>query len=363
MDEATKVKLKRIIKELEGVRGRHTELISVYVPAGYNLDLIRSQLSQEQGTATNIKSKSTRKNVVAALEKALQELKLYKKTPENGLALFSGNASEREGVQDVKVWAIEPPSPMAIKMYRCDQDFLLEPLRDMLEAKYVYGLLVIDNKNAAIGLLKGKRIEIEKVMDSIVPGKYRAGGQSAARFERVRDNLAKDWYKRVAEEVKNCFGGIENLKGILIGGPGPTKEVFVNGGFLTNELRKKIIGVQDIGYTNEFGLQEVVERSQELLKSEEVMEEKKMVGEFLQRLSRSPDTVTYGEREVEKAIKMGAVEKVMISEEREEEEIDKFTALGKEFGAETMIISTETKEGEQLAQLGGFAAFLRFKVN
>jgi peptide chain release factor subunit 1 len=363
MDEAVKVKLKRVIKELESVRGRHTELISVYVPAGYNLDLIKSQLSQEQGTATNIKSKSTRKNVVAALEKALQELKLYKRTPENGLALFSGNVSEREGVQDIKVWAIEPPSPMAIKTYRCDQGFLLEPLKEMLEARYVYGLIVIDNKNAAIGFLKGKRIEVKKTMDSIVPGKYRAGGQSAARFERVRDNLAKDWYKKVAEEVKYCFSEIENLRGILIGGPGPTKEVFINGGFLNNDLRKKVIGVQDVGYTNEFGLQELVERSQELLKSEEVMEEKMMVGEFLGRLSKSPDTVTYGEKEVEKAIKMGAVEKLMVSEKRSEEEVDKFTKLGEEFGAETIIVSTETKEGEQLAQLGGFAAFLRFKVD
>jgi peptide chain release factor subunit 1 len=233
----------------------------------------------------------------------------------------------------------------------------------MLEAKYVYGLVVIDNKNAAIGLLKGKRIEIEKVMDSIVPGKYRAGGQSAARFERVRENLAKDWYKRIAEEMKNCFGGIENMKGILVGGPGPTKEVFMNGGFLSNELREKVISVQDVGYTNEFGLQELVDRSQEILKSEDVMTEKKMVGDFLSKLSKDPGMVTYGKVEVEKAIKSGAVEMLLVSEERGEVEIESMGELGKKFGTEMMVVSTETKEGKQLAQLGGFAAFLRFKVN
>ncbi|MCK4714667.1 MAG: peptide chain release factor 1, partial [Candidatus Aenigmarchaeota archaeon] len=63
----------------------------------------------------NIKSKTTRKNVTAALEKAVQELKLYKRTPPNGMALFSGNVSGRVGVRDVKVWVIEPPNPLSIK--------------------------------------------------------------------------------------------------------------------------------------------------------------------------------------------------------------------------------------------------------
>ena len=48
--------LKRLIKELQGYRGRHTELVTVYVPAGYDLNKVINQLSQEQGTAENIKS-------------------------------------------------------------------------------------------------------------------------------------------------------------------------------------------------------------------------------------------------------------------------------------------------------------------
>ncbi len=363
MDEVVRIKLKRVLKELEQVHGRHTELITVYVPAGYDLNLIRSQLSQEQGTAANIKSKTTRKNVTAALEKAVQELKLYKRTPPNGMALFSGNVGGDVGVRDIKVWVIEPPSPLSTKTYRCDQDFLLEPLKQMLEAKYVFGLLVIDNKSASIGVLKGKRIETVKVMDSIVPGKYRAGGQSAARFERVRENLAKDWYKKVATKMKICMDGIDNLKGILVGGPGPTKETFLNGEFLDNKLRKSVIAVQDIGYTNEFGLQELVERSQEVLKSEEVMEEKLLVEEFLQKLSKEPEVVAYGEENVKKMVEMGAVETLLVSEIVGGKTVDRFGEMAKDYGSKMVVVSTETKEGEQLAQLGGFAAFLRFKVN
>ncbi|MCW1296126.1 MAG: peptide chain release factor aRF-1 [Candidatus Parvarchaeota archaeon] len=362
MEEIEKYKLKNLIKELEKIKGRHTELITVYVPAGGDLNSVRNQLIQEQSTAENIKLKTTRKNVLAALEKIIQELKLYKKTPENGLVIFCGNTSKEEGLQDVKLWILEPPEPISIRLYRCDQEFILEPLKKMLEAKYVYGLIVIDNSQAAIGFLKGKTIVCEKEMDSIVPGKFRKGGQSAKRFEKVRENLAKDWYKKVADEAKNAFSK-ENIKGILIGGPGPVKETFVNGDFLPGELKSKVIGVKDIGYSDESGLYELVNRSTDLLEKEEIIEEKKVLNDFLTKIASNSDMVAYGEEEVRKMIMMGAVDLLLISEEVGKEKIEEFLKIAKDYGSNVFIASSETAEGVQLKELGGFGAILRFKTN
>ena len=85
--------LKKFISELDSHKALHTELISVYIPAGYDLNKIINHLAQEQGTASNIKSASTRKNVISALERMIQHLRLFKQTPENGLAVFSGNVA------------------------------------------------------------------------------------------------------------------------------------------------------------------------------------------------------------------------------------------------------------------------------
>ena len=178
---AQRFKLKKFIKELSKHRGRHTELVTVYVPAGYDIVKIQQHLAQEQGTAVNIKSTSTRKNVQDALEKMIQHLKLYPKTPTNGLAAFSGNVAEREGQSDVKVWSLEPPEPVNIRIYRCDKEFVLEPLLEMCETREVYGLIVLDRRDANIALLKGKAIVPLLKTHSEVPGKFRAGGQSAAR--------------------------------------------------------------------------------------------------------------------------------------------------------------------------------------
>ncbi len=177
MDDAQKYELEMLVEELESYRGRHTEFITIYIPAGFSINQVAKQIEDEKGTATNIKSNTTRKNVINALEKASRKLKEIKETPKNGLALFSGNVSKQEGKEDLQVWAIEPPKPLKIRLYRCDQTFVLEPLQEMLETDEIYALLLIERKEATIGILEGKSIRILQDMTSGVPSKVRAGGQ------------------------------------------------------------------------------------------------------------------------------------------------------------------------------------------
>jgi len=177
MNPQQKHKLRKFIKELEGFRGRHTELVSVYIPADYDLNKIITHLEQEQGTATNIKDARTRKNVIDSLEKAIRHLRLYKKNPDHGLAIFAGNTSDNESKTDINVWSIEPPVPFKTRLYRCDQTFVLDLLRAMLDTDVVYGLIVLDNREATVGLLKGTLIEVLVHKTSAVPGKIKAGGQ------------------------------------------------------------------------------------------------------------------------------------------------------------------------------------------
>jgi peptide chain release factor subunit 1 len=362
LTEQQKHKLKKFIKDLSTYKGRHTELVSVYIPEGYDLTKIIQHLAQESGTATNIKDATTRKNVIDALERMIQHLRIYKKTPPNGLAAFSGNIAAQEGKKNFKVWSIEPPVPLNTRIYRCDKTFVLDLLRDMLETKEVYGLIVMDRRDADIALLKGKTIIPLQKTHSEVPGKIKAGGQSAKRYAQNTELAAKAHYKKVAEYVKEQFLGNENLKGIIVGGPGPTKYDFVEGGFITNDVRKKIIGIKDLSYTGDFGLQELVDRSEDVLAKEGIMEEKKIMGQFFEMLAKQPDMVSYGEDEVMRNLKNGAVDKVLISEEMGDEKIEEFEQEAGRMGTEVKLISTETREGVQLRDIGKVAAILRYGV-
>ena len=363
LTESQRFHLKKFIKELENFRGRHTELVSVYVPQDYDLNKIINHLAQEQGTASNIKSAATRKNVTDALERMIQHLKLFKKTPPNGLVVFSGNVAEREGQHDFKVWSIEPPIPLKTRIYRCDKEFVLDILRDMLEIREVYGLVVMDRRDANIALLKGKAIVPLVKTHSEVPGKFKAGGQSALRFARQIEGAAKEHYKKVAEYMKEAFLNMEGLKGIIVGGPGPTKYDLVEGDFITNEVKKKIIGIKDLSYTGEFGLEELLEKSEDVLAQEDVVEEKKIVGRFLEMLATRQTMTAYGEKDVMEKLKMGVADILLLSEDLPDEKIEEFENAAKPVGTTIRIISTQTREGAQLRDLGKVAAILRYELH
>lgn len=367
-DSTTKIsakqrfKLKNFIKELEQHRGRGTELVTVYVPQGYDLSKIIQHLQDEQGTASNIKSSSTRKNVIDALERMIQQLKLYKQTPENGLAAFSGNVAEREGQSDVEVWAIEPPVPMNQRLYRCDKEFILEPLREIADDENLYGMVVLDKREATVALLKGKTIIPVVSATSAVPGKTKAGGQSAQRFERLRDGAAKDFYRRVGEYAKKQFLHQDNLKGILLGGPGRSKEEWIEQAQLPENLKEQIIAVKDLSYTGEFGLQELLDKCEDVLAAEDVVEEKQVMQRFFSELSKDTGLAGYGEDEVKRLIEFGAVDILLVSETVDDKKIEELERECDNMGGETQLISRETREGAQLERMGGVAAILRYPV-
>lgn len=401
MKDEESFKLKKFIKELESIRGRHTELVSVYIAKGSNLQDSIDQVKSEQSTASNIKSKATRKNVVDALEKIAQHLKTFRKTPSNGLAVFAGNASENEGKTEIKVWSLEPPVELKQKVYWCDQTFVLDPLRDMVKEKEVYGILVMDSKEADIGLLMGKRIVPVRHLDSAVPGKTTKGGYSQMRYQHVREALLNDFMKKIAETAAKVFLEQEDLKGVIVGGPGPNKDIFMKEEHLTAQVRKKVIGVKDTGYTGEYGLEELVKRSDDLLREAGLMHEREVLEKFFNELQKN-GKVVYGLEETQKVLDLGAADSLLISErfelwrarlrcqsgheteanliefeldkqkcdiceakmtvEEKKELIEILVEKAGEFGTGVELISNETREGKQFKEIGGIGAILRYKI-
>lgn len=363
MNDKEKLKLQEQIEELESVRGRHTELVTVMIPVDFNIHSVTKQLESERSTAENIKSKATRSAVTDSIDMIIRFLKGTKSTPPNGLALYAGNVSEKEGISDIKLWAIEPPKPLRVRMYRCDQIFVTEPLRDMLQTDEVYALIVIDRQEATLGLLEGKQIKVLRHLTSGVPSKVRAGGQSAQRFHRITEGLAKEFFRRTAEAAKELFFDLPRLKGILVGGPIPTKEEFLEDGNLVTKLKEKVIAVKDIGYVDEHGLKLLVEASQTDIAEQEIIKEKKIIEEFFMTLGKYSEKAAYGEEKTKIALERGAVNKLLLSNKLEKGKIAEFERLAIDMGSEVILISTETPEGDQFFNITkGFGAILRFQI-
>ncbi len=272
------------IKRLKSIRGSGTQLVSVYIPAGYQLSEEISRLRNEYSTSSNIKSKQTRTAVLGAIDKILQYLKLYKETPTNGLVVFAGNISDDQSKSDIQIFSMEPPQPLKINLYRCDSTFVLDPIEAMVENKDSYLMVAMDGREATIATLKGSHIQVVKKIHSLAHAKMKKGGQSANRFKRAIEESIEDYYHQIGDAINDTFLRSEmKHEGLIVGGPGPAKENFVKSNSLNYQI--KVLGVYDTGYTDETGLNELVEKAGELLKEQEASQERKVLEKFIREVS------------------------------------------------------------------------------
>lgn len=406
-------RLKKTLNTLASKEGRGTELVSLYVSPGKQISEVMNMLRDEYGTASNIKSTTTRKNVQDAIVKVQQRLKLFKEAPENGLVIFCGAIPQNgAGSERIETYVILPPEPIHIYLYRCDARFHTEHIQELLREKETYGILLIDASATTLATLQGRRLEIVREFTSGVPGKTRAGGQSARRYERFREMRLQEYFRRVGEHANETFLPIETLKGLIIAGPGPTKYDFEKGDYLNYMLKDKVIDIIDTAYVEEQGVKEVVDKAPEIMRKIRYIEEKQIVQQFLYEVGHDTGMTTYGEEEVRRALEAGAVRTLLLSEGLDvirvkvkcnacgyeeqqtmksqmltsfeqslfgkpcpkckapalgiaetQELIENFAQLAEYTNTDIEMISGETEEGQMLKNsFGGIAAILRFKL-
>ena len=414
-DSVKRYKLNKMINKLGNITGHGTELVTVYIPPRRPIYDIVSQLKNEAGTASNIKSDLTRNHVQDALSRTVEHLKLYKEPPENGLVIFCGAIPTGKGIgtEKIEIYSVVPPKAVQINLYRCDDHFWIDHLKDMMKDDKVIGILSLDTQEAGFGILTGDRWEVVESLTSGVAGKHRQGGQSARRFERLRDNELNEYYRRVADYAQKIFIDEYDVKGIIIGGPGPTKEGFIREEYLDYRLQNNVIAVLDSSYSGSEGVRELIDKvnDQGIMADYRLMEEKKIVKRFISEVYSGKGLGIYGIYDVINSLKNGFADLVIVNDDitilRVESKCNKCQNIKEKFiernelnslkqeltsstcpscgsqdlelseqdiiehleelslmsGSRLEVISGKTEEGAQLASLGKIGAILRFKQN
>lgn len=404
-----KLRTKKTLQELQNMRGMGTELVTVIIPPDRLISDVRGQLGQEGAQAANIKSKLTRKHVGDAIESAISVLNRYKNAGEYGIAIFVGHVIVGNNkTRLVTVVIDDPPEIFTSFRYRCDSTFELTQLEDMLIDRTSYGLFVIDRGEAAYGIASGKRIHCQEELQSNIMGKHRQGGQSAQRFERLIEEAAHNFFKRATEHACNYWlPNLADIKGIIVGGPGQTKDFVVKNDYFHHEVKKLIREpFFDVGYSNESGLRELVQRAGNLMDQIELDAERELVDNFLREVMQAHPKATYGEMMIRSALDQGAVDTLLLSEglrkrrvgwyckpcsneweatqnsrseipdcpkcgsedvredpDRTRDIIDELTELAGHTSAKVSLVSMDSEEGATLqTSFGGIAALLRYSL-
>jgi peptide chain release factor subunit 1 len=334
------------------------------------------------------------------LSRTIEHLKLFKETPENGLVIFCGAIPTGKGfgTEKIELYSVIPPKPVQIQLYRCDDHFWIDHLKDMMKDDKVVGILAIDTQEAGLGILTGDRWLVVDTMTSGVAGKHRQGGQSARRFERLRDNELNDYYHRVGDHAQKVFINQYNVRGVILGGPGPTKENFLKEEYLDYRLQNNVIATLDTSYSGDEGIREIIDKvnDQGVMAEFRLMEEKKIVKKFMSEVHSGNGLGIYGMSDVLVSLQNGIVDMVIVTDDisqtkleakcnrcgysqqdilskpcpscsafdykiAEKDIVDYLEELAALTGSRLEIISGRSEEGAQISSLGGIGAILRFR--
>ena len=97
--------------------------------------------------------------------------------------------------------------------------------------------------------------------------------------------------------------------------------------------------MKDIGYTDEHGLELLVEESQDLLAEQEIIYEKKILENFFNFLGKYPKKTAYGLKPVKKALEMAAVDTLLLSKKLKKPELNELKKKAEEISSNIEIIS------------------------
>jgi protein pelota len=214
-------------------------------------------------------------------------------------------------------------------------------------------VVVIEDDIADLGILRQYGIEYYGPI---------IGGISGKRvIMKNRQKLQRDFFENVASTINS----LEGVEGIIIAGPGFSKNDLHK--YLTEKYPEKaaISRLESTGSGGRVGIGEVVKKGilEEMAIEGRIAHEMSMVNKILEEIGQTSSLVTYGKNEVKNAVDAGAVEHLLVIDELVRvESIEKLMDQVENLGGKVMVVSSEHDGGKQLKALGGMAALLRYSI-
>eukprot|EP00768_Dysnectes_brevis_P003344 gnl/Dysnectes_brevis/239_a270_2921.p1 GENE.gnl/Dysnectes_brevis/239_a270_2921~~gnl/Dysnectes_brevis/239_a270_2921.p1 ORF type:complete len:439 (+),score=192.83 gnl/Dysnectes_brevis/239_a270_2921:933-2249(+) len=311
-------RLKKLLEKIDSVSGNGTSVISLIIPPTETVAGITGLLSQEYGTASNIKSRLNRLAVQSAITSAQNRLKLYHRIPENGLVVYSGSVIENGKPTKMSIH-FTPFRPINTFIYLCDNKFHTQPIRELLQHDDTFGFIIMDGYGTLWGTLSGSSRRVLQKYSVELPKKHRRGGQSSVRFSRLREEARRNYVRKVGELSRAHFinetTNKANVTGLVLAGSADFKNVLATSELFDPRLRAIVLKTVDINYGGESGFNQAVDLAGDVLRDVKFIREQKQVGKFLFEIARDTKRYCFGIEDTLRCLDMGAVEDLIIWED------------------------------------------------
>jgi len=317
-------KVKNLIKNLSNYRGNGTSMISLIIPPKDQIARVNKMLSDEYGTASNIKSRVNRLSVLSAITSAQQRLKLYNRVPNNGLVVFVGTVLTEEGKEKKLSIHFEPFKPINTSLYLCDNKFHTEALDELLEDDNVFGFIIMDGNGCLYGTVSGNTRRVLHKFGVELPKKHGRGGQSAVRFARLRKEARHNYVRKCAELATQNFIAQDKptVEGLVLAGSAAFKNDLHNSDLFDGRLKDIVIKVVDVSYGGENGFNQAIELAGEALANVKFVAEKQLLSQYYTEIAKDTGMYCFGVKDTIIALESSACERLIVFEELEGQRIE-----------------------------------------
>ncbi|MFP4634091.1 MAG: mRNA surveillance protein pelota [Candidatus Aenigmatarchaeota archaeon] len=258
----------------------------------------------------------------------------------------------QEGPEDVEMDSYhtivaEPGKVLTVVKKGGWKDWQLKTLKRAYRKPPKVLVCVLDRDKATLAKVTNE-VDILTEVESREPGKQYDSEKSGEYFGEVISILERKY---------------KDFDKVVVAGPGFAKDGLYEKIKDRNKEMAEKVTKASTSQTERTGVQEVINRGiiEDIVRESRISEESKEVERVFEEISKDTGKVTYGEEEVKKAVEMGAVERILVSEKKLKEHRE-LVAEAEDKGAEVLIVSERHESGEKLNNMGGIAAFLRYRI-
>ena len=284
-------KLSEVLKNLSEVYDKNTQntFVSVYL----NKQTYEKFLHQREATCISILKEEEQKNFTQTLE---QVKEFIQKNKFSNIAIFASNK--------YNFFKVVPLSIKVNNSLIVDSSPYIRPLARIQDEWESFTLVLLNSHYAKIYSISLGKVDREKNLSKDIINRHKKGGQSQARFQRIRKGAIHAFLSEVAEYLVKVTD-----KQIVIAGPGTAKIQFKE--LLPKHLQDRIVDIIDIGIDNE---KEIFEESMDVISEKEEKKSHKAVEKLKQEILRD-DLAVFGIDETFQAAKNGQIDLLIIEKD------------------------------------------------
>jgi peptide chain release factor subunit 1 len=187
---------------------------------------------------------------------------------------------------------------------------------ELLEDDDKFGFIIVDGNGVLMATLSGNNREILQRLSVQLPKKHGRGGQSAARFARLREEKRHAYTVKVCEMAANCFISDNRpiIRGLVLAGSANIKFDVEESDRLDKRLKDIKIATIDVSYGMDQGLNQAITLGADSLLNVKFVHEKKVIGKFFDEIALDTGMIVFGTEDTMKAMELGNLDTILLFE-------------------------------------------------